>query len=151
MIDFGLGLDLPAPAVPSAPAAGTATLDLPSAPVVVRVAQAPVAVVQQVTVSRPSESVGFAMRPDAEWGWDDLRDYVIREIEKRHGPQLRDSKKEAAIFKSFMQRYPDKAVAIAKSAFGPVHDGMWRNAPIAIQRFCKGSDPYFADVLVQRL
>ena len=90
------------------------------------------------------------MKADAEWGWQDLRDYVIREIEKRHGPQVRDPRKEQAIFKGFMTRWPDQAVAIARSAFN-VHDGMWKSAPISVNRFCKASDPFFAEILAARI
>lgn len=106
-------------------------------------------VVEQV-VLRPSQSAGFVMRTEGEWGWSDLRDYVIREIEARHGVQVRNPKTEASIFRSFITRYPETYVAIAKAAF-EVHNGMWRNAPISVNRFCKASDPYFADVIVKNL
>lgn len=107
---------------------------------------------QQVTLSRPTGvATSYLMKPDAEWGWADLRDYVIHEIEQRHGPQLRDTKKETGIFKGFMSRWGEQSIAIARAAFGPAHNGMWRGAPIAVQRFCKGSDPYFAKVLADRL
>lgn len=101
-------------------------------------------------VQTPSQAGAYIMKADAEWGWQDLRDYVIREIEKRHGPQVRDAKKEMAIFKGFMSRWPEQSVAIARSAFN-VHDGMWKSAPISVNRFCKASDEYFAAVLAARL
>lgn len=108
-------------------------------------------VVETVTVTpRPSQAAGFVLRPDSDWGWQDLRDYVVREIERRGGAVVRNPKTEASIFKSFMTRHPDKAVAIAKAAF-EVHDGMWRNAPISVNRFCKASDEYFASVIATNL
>lgn len=108
-------------------------------------------VAEEVTVTPvASAAASYAMKAESSWGWSDLRDYVIREIESRHGPQVRDPKKEAGIFKGFMSRWPEQAVAIARSAF-EVHDGMWRNAPISVNRFCKASDPYFSAVIAERL
>lgn len=105
-------------------------------------------VTQTVTVTRaPDRSAGYLAKQDSNWAWDDLRDYVVHEIEARHGVQPRDYRKEAGIFKSFMTRYGSDAIPISRLAFGPVFDGMWKTAPISVTRFCKGSDPYFADVL----
>lgn len=121
-------------------------------------ATAPNTVVQQVVpvvetkVTTVSEAVSYKLKGDDTWGWQDLRDYVIHEIERFHGPQPRDLRKESGIFKSFMTRYPDgTSVAIARAAFGAVHQGMWRNAPISVNRFCKASDVYFGDVIKSRL
>lgn len=130
----------------------------PSAPATTLVRQRPAQVVTTVpTVTetvvvtpRPSQAAGFVMRPDSDWGWQDLRDYVIREIEARGGAVVRNPKTEGSIFKSFMSRHPEQAVAIAKAAF-EVHDGMWRNAPISVNRFCKASDEYFAAVIAKNL
>jgi hypothetical protein len=110
-------------------------------------------VTAQVTVTQtPSQAASYVMRPEDQWGWNDLRDYVIREIERVHGPQPRDPRKESSIFKSFIGRHgAEKAVAIAKAAFGPAHQGMWRGAPISVNRFCLASDPFFADVISERL
>lgn len=77
------------------------------------------------------------------WEWRELRDYVVAEIEKRFGPQPRDAKKEASIFKSFLSRHDD-AVEIAKYAF-EITDGWWAGAPIGVNRFCIASDAYFAE------
>lgn len=130
MLDFGLGLQSPTVVV-----------------------QDVAPVVQETVRVLPASSKGtaFVMKDETIWGWSDLRDYVIGEIEKRHGPQVRDPRKEAGIFKSFMSRWPEQGVAIAKAAFGPVNDGMWRNAPISVNRFCLASDPYFAAVIASRL
>lgn len=139
MIDFGLGTTL------------TTTSTASTVPTV-RARHAVPTVTEQVTVTPvASTASSYVMKDDTVWGWSDLRDYVIREIEKRHGPQVRDPKKEASIFKSFMSRWGDQAPGIARAAFGPAHDGMWRNAPISVNRFCKASDEYFAAVLAARL
>jgi hypothetical protein len=139
LIDFGFDA--------TAPATVTRTQRRP-APAVTTVA--PVVVETVTVVAKPSQAAGFVMRDEQAWGWQDLRDYVIREIEQRHGPQVRDPKKEAAIFKSFLTRWSDSAVAIAKAAF-EVHGGMWRGAPISVNRFCLASDEYFAAVIAKNL
>jgi hypothetical protein len=106
---------------------------------------------ERVTVIPASDQRGFLAKPEAMWNWSDLRDYVVGEIEAAHGPQVRDPKKEAGIFKGFISRWGiEKAVAISRAAF-QVHGGMWRNAPISVNRFCKGSDPYFAQPIADNL
>lgn len=91
----------------------------------------------------------YIAKSDAEWGWSDLRDYILTEIEARHGAQVRDPKKEAGIIKAFMSRWgTEGAVRIARTAF-EVHDGMWRGAPISINRFCLNSDQWFAGVIAK--
>ena len=133
MLDFGLGLE---------------TIQAVTVTV-----QSTVPIVQETVTVVPvaSAAAAYAMKPEDAWGWSDLRDYVIREIEKRHGPQVRDLMKESGIFKSFMSRWPDQSVAIAKVAFGPVNEGMWHNAPISVNRFCKASDQYFSAKIAERL
>lgn len=103
----------------------------------------------RVTPNRSREHLSG--RPVAEWNWSDLRDFIIEGIEQRHGPQVRDAKKEAGIVKSFISRWGiERAHAIAQASFD-VYDGMWRNAPISINRFSKNSDPYFASIIADRL
>jgi hypothetical protein len=110
-----------------------------------------VTVEQVVTVApRPSMSRAFVAKEQATWDWSDLRDYVVAQIEQRFGPFPRDAKKEAGIFKSFISRHPDEAVSIAKFAF-EVENGYWAGAPISVNRFCKASDPYFADKIKPRM
>lgn len=115
-------------------------------------------VTSQTTLSGVTETVrvvsagqvygGYKAKPASDWNWSDLRDYIVEQIEQRHGPQVRDALKESGICKAFIARWGiEEAVAIARAAFD-VHDGMWRNAPISISRFAKGSDPYFASVIV---
>lgn len=101
-------------------------------------------------IARPSESKSFVARAEGEWTWSDLRDYVVTQIEQRFGTFPRDFKKEAGIFKSFLTRHGAAAGPIARLAF-EIEDGYWAGAPISINRWCKNSDPFFADVLSARL
>lgn len=115
-----------------------------------RVAPAETPVVRESVHVTPVATAAYLLKPDGEWTWENLRDYVMNEIVRYHGPQLRNPVQEAAIIKSFMGRYGDKAVAIARFAFEQQR-GMWKRAPISITRFAKGSDPYFGDVIARRL
>ena len=97
----------------------------------------------------PVSGAAHIGKETSQWGWSDLRDYIMGEIEKRHGVQVRDPKKEASIIKSFMARWgTEQAVRIARTAFD-VHDGQWRGAPISITRFCKASDEWFGSVIAE--
>jgi len=108
-------------------------------------------VVQTVTVT-PVAARSDLLVGTENWTWVELRDYVVAQIIDRFGPFPRDSRKEHAIFNRFISTFgAEAAAAIAQYAFGPSCDGWWGSAPIQIQRFCKGSDPYFANVILQRL
>ena len=113
---------------------------------------APTALVQEVTTTKvgTAESVYLLKQAD-QWGWEDLRDYVITEAENRFGAQIRNPAKEAAIFKSFIGRYGVKdAVLVAQASF-EIYQGTWHSAPVTVNRFCKASDAYFADVILARV
>lgn len=84
------------------------------------------------------------------WTWEQLRDYVIGQIHQRWGAQPRDLLRESGIFKGFVARWGESAGPIARAAF-EVHGGMWKGAPIAVSRFAKGSDPWFAEIIAQNL
>lgn len=84
------------------------------------------------------------------WTWEQMRDYVVGQIESKWGVRPRDPAKESGIFKGFVNRWGDRAESIARAAF-EVHNGMWRGAPIAAERFCAGSDPYFAQVIANTM
>lgn len=85
------------------------------------------------------------------WSWRELRDYVADEIIKRFGVFPRDDIREAAIFKSFVDRWGiDEARTIATFAF-ETQDGRWKGAPVGMTRFCKASDPYFAEPITRHL
>lgn len=107
-------------------------------------------VVQETVRLTPVSGAAYLLKDDAEWTWEDLRDYVMGQIVAYHGPQLRNPVKEAGIFRSFMARYEGNAVGIARFAFEQQR-GMWQRAPISVTRFCKGSDVYFADQIAKRL
>ena len=115
--------------------------------------QTPTETVQVVTERVHVTAVSgaaYLLKEDSQWSWEDLRDYVMGQIEEFHGPQLRNTMKESSVFKGFMARHGVKAVGIARFAFEQQR-GMWQRAPISVNRFCKGSDPYFADPISARL
>lgn len=118
-------------------------------PVVKKAPETPV--VQETVRLTPVAGAAYLMKDDTLWTWEDLRDYVMGQIVAYHGPQLRNSVKEAGIFKGFMARYGGPtAVAIARFAFEQQR-GMWQRAPVTVTRFCRGSDPYFSDIIARRL
>lgn len=82
--------------------------------------------------------------------WRQLRDYVCSAIEAKIGSFPRNPVKEKAIFVSFFDRWGDKAEPIARRAV-EVHDCWWNSSPLSVTRFCKGSDPYFSEVIAQQL
>jgi hypothetical protein len=104
--------------------------------------------VKETITARPSDARSHLTTED--WEWQQLRDYVVGQIEERFGQFPRDAKKEYGIFNSFVTRWGGQASDIAKYAF-EVCDGFWRDAPIAMTRFCKNCDPYFADVIAGKL
>lgn len=110
-----------------------------------------VQVVEDVEVTlMPSEGRAYLTKDPSAWAWSDLRDYVVHEIEARFGVWPRDSKKEFGIFTRFAKEHGADAGRIAKFAF-ETHNGIWAGAPISVNRFCKGSDPFFADPIKARL
>lgn len=110
----------------------------------------PAPVAREVIRATPVASAAYLMKADEDWTAEDLRDYVMGQIERFHGPQLRNPMKEGSIFKSFLSRYKAQGPAIARFAF-EVERGMWRRAPISATRFCRASDEYFADQIAERL
>lgn len=126
--------------------------EIPTTPRARRSAPLAPTVVETVTVTpRPSQAEqAYLARPEAEWDWSDLRDYVVTRIQEVHGPQPRDHKKEMGIFKGFLSRWGADAAAIARHAY-EVEGGWWRGAPIYVTRFCKGSDDYFARVIASKI
>ena len=100
----------------------------------------------------PQDTHGVAhkMVPEEQWGWREIRDYVVSEIEARTGLFPRTGYKEEAIFKRFVKEWGELAAPIAKFVF-EVENGKWGGAPISINRFSKNSDPYFALPISERL
>lgn len=106
---------------------------------------------QTVTVTPvPSADRSYLITEAMEWSPEQLRFYVIAEIEARFGVRGRDPVKETAIFRRFAKTWGELAGPIAVHAF-TVLDGWWQNAPISITRFCKGSDSYFARPIAERV
>lgn len=97
-----------------------------------------------------SRSASHLINTGQEWTGQQLRDYVISQIQHFHGPQPSNPMKEKSIFDSFVSRWGSDAVVIARAAF-EVHEGMWRSAPISVNRFCKASDAYFAAPILDRV
>lgn len=106
-------------------------------------------VVEEVrVVRRPSEAPrSDLLVPTDDWGWEELRDYVVARIEEIHGAFPRDFRKETGIFKRFMSTYGQAAPLIAQYVF-EVKDGRWKGAPVSVNRFCKASDPFFAEPIL---
>lgn len=98
----------------------------------------------------PSAARAFLAKPEEQWTWSDLRDYVVAEIERRSGAFARESKKEYGIFTRFLKTWGSLAPRIAHYAFTEC-DGYWMGQPITINRFTKGADPYFAEVIANRV
>lgn len=118
--------------------------------IVVKTPAAPV-FTQTVTAKHvPTGGSKHVLKPVEAWGWEEVRDYVVSAIEARHGAFPRNFKTEGSIFKSFTNRWGAKAGLIAKVAFEEF-DGMWKGAPIGVNRFTIGSDPYFAQPLSERV
>lgn len=88
--------------------------------------------------------------PVASWDWRAMRDYVMARIEDRQGAVVRDGIKESAIFKSFLNRWGDRAEPIARYLLEDCA-GYWNNQPVSLISFCKGSDPYVANLVAERL
>lgn len=105
---------------------------------------------ESVTIRRPETRVTDVGKEPAAWTWEDLRNYVVRRIEAVHGAFPREMPKENAIFRSFASRWGALAGPIARFAFEECA-GMWHGAPVRVTRFAKGSDPYFAQPIAERL
>jgi hypothetical protein len=91
----------------------------------------------------------------ANWSWQDLRDYVVGQIETRFGPIPRNTNQETGIFKSFYGRWPAgpdliSAADIAQHLYETL-GGWWRGSPVRIGRFAKPSDPYCAAIVAEQL
>jgi hypothetical protein len=107
-----------------------------------------VIITERVEVS-PSR-ISYKLKPDNEWGWEDLRDYVVDQVEEHFGLFPRDLPKEVSIMKSFKERFEGDAVRIVRAAY-EVHKGYWGGAPIRLSRFARASDEWFARVILAQL
>lgn len=109
----------------------------------------PSAVAEQI-IARPKVIESKTHLAGGTWTWEQLRDYVIGEITSRWGARPRDPLKESGIFKGFVNRWGDRSEAIARAVFEN-YNGVWNGAPVSVERFAKGSDPYFAEVLAKNI
>ncbi len=157
---------MPTPAQPAAqPVAMPTVVETPEQPVAMPImampsappapAPAPVTetvatVVTQTVTVQPVAARSDLTKAESEWGWMELRDYVVNQIETRFGVFPRNAKKEYGIFNRYFTAYGADAIAVAKAAF-EIHDGWWNSAPIRIERFCKGSDIYFHDKILAEI
>ncbi len=87
-----------------------------------------------------------------DWGWRELRDYVVYAITSMTGEFAGHSSgaAEAQIFKSFVTRFGKDAQRIARYALDTC-DGVWYSQPVTIIDFCKNSDPQFAEPILKSL
>lgn len=107
------------------------------------------------TVATPVPATHLLVAQE-QWTPTVLRDYVLAETVRRGVPLLnrRNPAAEIAICTGFLKRWGDLAVPIARYAFAPNPagaDGFWNSAPIQLTRFTQNSDPYFAQVIAERL
>ena len=112
---------------------------------------------ETLTVSPKEPSTGpletrttFAGKRPEEWTADDVQAYVVSQIESRFGPFPKDPVRMASTFRAFCSRYGQNAGRIAAAAF-EVYEGKWKGARIGWQRFCKASDQYFSQEILERL
>jgi hypothetical protein len=108
-----------------------------------------VTITERVEIS-PARPAGYKLKPDNEWGWEELRDYVVDMVEHYFGLFPRDLPKEVSIMKSFTERFGHDAPRIARAAY-EVHKGYWGGAPIRLARFARASDEWFARVILKEL
>jgi hypothetical protein len=102
----------------------------------------------------PVQASSDALRADENWTADDLRTYVLRKIEERHGAQPdHGHPKMRAIFNRFYEAWGAvDAARIARYAFeGQARPGFWKGAPIKATRFTRGNDEWFARAILDQI
>lgn len=107
-------------------------------------------VIQRVTVEPVAARSDLLVEAE-RWGWAELRDYVVAQIQTRFGAFPRDARKEYGIFNRYFTAYGMDGIRVSEFAFGPVCEGWWGGAPISINRYCKASDAYFTEPILVRL
>mgnify|MGYP000933641983 CR=1 FL=1 len=104
-----------------------------------------------VTASvRGSVSKEHLLRSEEHWGWREVRDYVMDQIQTRQGAQTTDPNKLIGIFKGFVSRWGDQAPAICRYVFETC-DGIWMGRPVTVTSWCKKADPFFSEAITDRL
>lgn len=114
-----------------------------------------VGAVEERVTTTPVQDTPVPLVPDqvtstSSHEWERIRDYVLAEIERCHGPFPRDVRRENTIFMGFADRWEDQAMKIARYAFTEAN-GMWLNAPIGVHRFSRTADSMFAKDIVARM
>lgn len=112
-------------------------------------------VVKDHVAVRPAPSQTHLAADASDWTWRELRDFVVTGLAARFGAvEVTDPNwavKEVGTFKGFIKRWgPQQAASIAHYAI-EVCDARWQGRPITVNSFCKGSDPYFAQPIADRL
>lgn len=105
-----------------------------------------------LTTSVRSESASkqHLLRRDEQWSWQEVRDYVLEQIQLRQGAQPLDGHKLIGIFKGFVGRWGDQAAPICRYVFETC-DGIWMGRPVTVTSWCRNADPYFAQAISERL
>lgn len=88
--------------------------------------------------------------PVDQWGWRELRDYVVTQIEMRTGTWDRVPYKENSIFQRFIKVWGSQAGQIARFVF-EVMDGKWDGKNVTLTHFCAKADPFFAGPIAEKL
>jgi hypothetical protein len=101
----------------------------------------------------PVQASADALRADANWTADDLRTYVLRKVEERHGPQPdHGHPKMHSIFNKFHEVWGADAARIARYAFeGQARPGFWKGSPIKATRFTQGNYEWFAKAILDQI
>lgn len=103
---------------------------------------------QEVVVDATSATY-VGMDP-MQWGWRELRDYVVARQTRLHGSiERKDPAVEAGIFKGFLGRH-ERAVEIAVYVM-EVCDGTWGRSMVGVGAFTKAADDWFANPILSRI
>lgn len=106
--------------------------------------------VQERVIATPERDTPDRIVSTPSHEWEKVRNYVLDQIERCHGPFPRDVRQENTIFMAFAHRWEGQAMKIARYAFTEAK-GMWMGAPIAVHRFGKTADSVFAKPIVEKL
>ena len=91
----------------------------------------------------------YLMKPDSEWGWRDLRDYIRWSCQRIGFSHETDSRAEQSIYSSFLRRYPNGiGIKIARYVV-ELTDGRWHGYPVTEYTFRKSFDEEFAQAILR--
>jgi hypothetical protein len=141
----------PAPVQPTAASQAQAVVEAPTSAFIeaaVKEDPVPAATIPKMVAANASRT-DIWVNDSSQVSWESVRDYVVSSIEARWGRWPRNPITEASTFKGFVNRWGDKAMAIAE--FAVTNGCSWLNAPLSVNRFTKGSDEVFAKVIAEKL